>query len=45
MKGEQRIKKQGLLEVAYRKHLLEAVSKYELTRERSQKDIILLIVF
>ena len=35
MKREQRIKKQSLLKIAYRRHLSETVSKYELVRERS----------
>ncbi len=34
-KGEQRTEKQGLLEVAYRRYLLEAVDRYELAKERS----------
>ena len=45
IKREQYIEKQGLLEVIYRRHLLETVDRYELTKEKLQEDIILLIVF
>ena len=33
-KGEQCIEKQGLLEMAYQRHLSEAVDRYELAREK-----------
>jgi len=43
-KGEQRTERQGLLEVAHRRHLSEAAGRHELARERSQEGITLLMV-
>ena len=34
-KRKQRIKKQGLLKIVYRKYLSEAADKHELTKEKS----------
>jgi len=44
-KEKQRTEKQSLLKMTHQKHLSETTNKYKLTKERSQEDITLLMVF